>query len=66
MFLLIDHSSQTVTHALSLTAGTRAAMTCEEATLCDMDGVIRATVRSGVLQACNESGFPEVAFRPVA
>lgn len=59
MFTVTDHQRQTTSMVESLPLSYAAARRLIEATVCDPDGVIRATVQGGVFMARNESGFPE-------
>lgn len=59
MFTIIDHHSNR-THTAPCLASARAAIRdLPDATVCDQDGVIRATTRNGVSTPRDEHGFPE-------
>lgn len=61
MFTITDHRSGRTHTAPDLASARAAIQGAQEATVCDEDGVIRATTRNGIYTPCNEHGFPEKA-----
>lgn len=61
MFTVIDHSNRQTHSAGTLEEARADVQNLPNATVCDEDGVIRATTRGGVYTPCNVHGFPEGA-----